>query len=78
MVLLKSKFRTGLNNLTVEEAMVEKIKLSPPYPKKPNLWLLYFFGQDDQVVRTWFYDSQVKRQKDLDQVLIQCPRLKVG
>ena len=75
--MLKSKFRTGLDNPTVEESMVAKIKLSPPFPQKPNLCVLYFYGHDDHVIRTWYYDSPSKRQKDLEQVLRQCPHLKL-
>ncbi|MPR37294.1 hypothetical protein [Salmonirosea aquatica] len=77
MALLKSKFSIGLHNLTVEEAELATIRLSPPYPAKPNVWVLSFYGTDGQVVRTWYYDSEKKRKLDLDQVLKRCPRLKV-
>ncbi|GHB72055.1 hypothetical protein [Persicitalea jodogahamensis] len=78
MCVLKSKSRTGLDNLTIEESMVAEIRLSPPFPKNPKLWLLYFFGRDGRIVRTWYYDSQAKRKKDLDLVLAQCSHLNVA
>jgi hypothetical protein len=77
MTLLRSKFRTGLDNPAVKDSEVTKIKLSPPFPQKPKLWILYFFGKEENVVRTWYYDCQKKRQKDLDQVLEQCSHLTV-
>ncbi|MPR36986.1 hypothetical protein [Salmonirosea aquatica] len=77
MNVLKSKYRTGIANPAVEPSRVATIKLSPPFPRKPNLWVLYFYGGNDQIVRTWYYDSPAKRQKDLDQVLMQCPDLKL-
>ncbi len=78
MCLLKSKSRTGLDNLTIESSMVSKIELSPPFPKNPKLWILYFYGRDGKVVRTWYYDSQAKRKKDLDQVLQKHSHLAVS
>lgn len=77
MTQLKSKFRSGLSNMTVEISEVAQFKLSPFFPQNPKLWVLYFYGHDGNVVRSWYYDSEQKRQKDLDQVLERCPHLKV-
>ncbi|MPR36718.1 hypothetical protein [Salmonirosea aquatica] len=77
MTLLKSMYKGGIANLAVEPSNVSKVKLNSPFDQKPNLWVLCFYGENDQLVRTWYYDSEKKRQKDLDQVLKQCPHLKV-
>ena len=63
--------------MAVEPSEVSKVKLGSPFPQKPNLWVLCFYGGNDRLVRTWYYDSEKKRRKDLDQVLEHCPHLPV-
>ena len=77
MTQLKSLYKAGISNLAIEPSKVSKVKLGSPFVQKPNLWVLCFYGGNDQLVRTWYYDSEKKRQKDLDQVLEQCPHLLV-
>jgi hypothetical protein len=81
MPLLTSKFRTGLDNLSIDVSQVKGIKLSLPNPDNPRLWVIYFIGfdimGDEKVIRTWFYQSEQDRTKELNRIQVLLPHLMV-
>lgn len=68
MPMLNSKYRTGLDNLSIDLSLVKKIQLGKPYPANPRLWIIYFWGEDEnlkeKVVRTWFYSTELDREME--------------
>ncbi len=77
MVYLRSKYRSGFDNLDIDGTTVKKIKLSPVTPAGDKLCMTYFLGTDDKLLRTWRYDSDQNRQVDLEAVLKKYPNLTV-
>jgi hypothetical protein len=78
MPLFTSKFRSGLDNLSVDLSQVAQVKLGAPNPHNPKLWVLYFIGLDDahkeKVIRTWFYQSETNRNVDIERILKAVPQ----
>ncbi|TDB67085.1 hypothetical protein [Arundinibacter roseus] len=81
MPIITSKFKTGLDNLGIEESAVVKIKKGAANPANPRLWVLYFCGVDEgnseKVVRTWYFESEKNREKDIQNILQKYPNIVV-
>ncbi|WP_373330777.1 hypothetical protein [Salmonirosea aquatica] len=79
MSLIRSKFDTDYDNRPLELSLVRKIKLSPASPKNKGLWILRFYGldenQNDEVLRSWFYTTNRKRMDDLRGILKNNPQI---
>jgi len=81
MPFITSKFRTGLDNPSIDARLVAKIKVVMPKPTNPKLWVTYFLGFDEnnreKVVRTWFHQSERERGIDLERIQEKYPDMKV-
>jgi len=81
MPLLTSKYRKGLDNLSVDMSRVTKVQFKTPCPNNPRLWVTYFWGMDEnqkeKVVRTWFYNSQQEWETELARIQEKYPSISI-
>ena len=81
MPLIVSKYRTGLDNGSIDALLVKKIKLVVHNPDKPKLWITYFLGLDEneqeKVVRTWFHQSEQERDTDVARIREKYPEIQI-
>jgi hypothetical protein len=81
MPLLTSKYRSGLDNLSVDVSTVTRVQLKTPCQSSNSLWITYFWGMDatskEKVIRTWFYKSESEWQAELKRIREKHPQLKI-
>jgi hypothetical protein len=81
MPRIASKFKEGLDNLGIDLSRVNKVKRGVANPQNPYLSVLYFYGTDEanreRVVRTWFYNSEINREKEVRIIQEKFPELPI-
>jgi hypothetical protein len=75
-------FRSKFGNPLVDLSEVATIKLGSTVPSKKRMWMIFFFGEDENhkewLIETWYYDCRQKRKADLDRLKENCPDLVIS
>ena len=81
MSRIKSKYNDEFDNRPMDSSNIVRIKKSPASTRNKNLWILRFYGLDEnqnkKVLRSWFYTTERKRRDDLCGILKNYPKIEI-
>ncbi len=81
MKFIQSAFKLKGINPPVERSKVVRIEEEPANPSHPELWILFFYGfnddENEKIVRTWFYNSEQMQKIELQILQEMYPSIKI-
>ena len=77
MFLIHSQYIADFDNRPMNPSSVQKIKLSPASLRNVHLWILRFYGTEEKVLRSWFYNTDQERKDDLEGVVKDNPQIEI-